>query len=734
MKQKFTIKGMHCASCVYRNEKALKTIPGVTSVSVNLANNQAYIESAKQIPEQSISHALQQEGYDAIFNLDDHDHMHMQELRQLKYETLISLFITVFILWGSFPFLSNTAPSLFRSAYFQFILSLPVQLWFGRRFYQAALPALKRLRANMDTLVVIGTTVAFIYSVVITFFPSLFSQLTVEPMPYFDVSVSIISLILLGRYLETKAKSKTSDAIQKLIGLQAKTARVIRNKKEIDIPVDQVKREEIIRVRPGEKIPVDGIITEGETSVDESMITGESIPADKYVGDTVIGATMNMSGSFLYRAKKIGSDTMLAQIIQLVENAQASKAPIQAQVDIIASYFVPVVILLSLTTFVMWYFFGPAPTFSNALLNMITVLIIACPCAMGLATPTAIMVAIGKGAEEGILIKDAESLETMRGVKTIIFDKTGTITRGTPTVTDIVSLSKNSENEILSIVSSLERQSEHSLAQAVVQMADSRKITDLKVSKFKAIAGMGIRGTINNKNYLFGNQTLLKKFSFSDTTVLQKIHKLESQGKTTMILADDLHLLGLVAVADTIKKSAEETLKRLNSIGIQTYLLTGDNERTALAIGKQAGFATNRIFANLLPADKEKRIKIIRQNHKTAFVGDGINDAPALAAADVGIAMGSGTDIAMESAGMVLVNKNLNTLIKVIRLSQETVKTIRLNLLWAFGYNVILIPVAMGVLYPIFHVTLNPIFASAAMAFSSVSVVTNSLVLKKRRL
>nr|MBP9719055.1 copper-translocating P-type ATPase [Candidatus Levybacteria bacterium] len=639
-------------------------------------------------------------------------------------------------------------------------------------FYRTAIAALKNRTSNMDTLVALGTTVAYLYSAFVTFFPQAFMGLGVEIMPYFDVATIVIGLILLGRYLEAKAKAGTSQAIKKLIGMQAKTARVIRDGKEIDLPIDQVIIGDTIRVRPGEKIPVDGMILEGESSIDESMITGESIPVDKAKGDIVVGATMNKSGTFTYKATKIGSDTMLAQIVKLVQEAQGSKAPIQRLADTVSSYFVPIVIMLAFATFGIWYIFGMQPAFLYAMLNTVAVLIIACPCAMGLATPTAIMVGTGKGAEHGILIKDAASLEIANKINTVVFDKTGTLTNGKPVVTDIISLQTTdySLQTILSLAASIEKGSEHSLADAILKKAEEEKLALSKVEGFQAIAGYGVEGVIGKDKVFFGNRKLMGKEEISLNVILgskatpgskkdsgqarmtinEEVEKLESEGKTVMMLAlssrhpersEGSQLIGLIAVADTVKDSAKEGVKALQEKGIEVVMITGDNERTARAIAKQVGIKT--VFAEILPQEKEEIIRNLQngkwqmkneKSHKSnvvAFVGDGINDAPALAAADVGIAMGTGTDVAIEAADITLINKDLQSVASAIELSKKTMRTIKMNLFWAFGYNIVLIPVAMGVLYPFFGLLLNPIFASVAMALSSISVVSNSLLLKR---
>lgn len=755
MKKTFPIKGMHCASCVYVVEKALKGVAGITDANVNLATGKATVTyDSEKVPDEELKSAVSNVGYKALLEHETQDadtekKEKQRELQRLLIKVVVSLLSGGLIVWGSFPVLMETAPNFLRNPFAQFFLATPIQFWAGYTFYAATIPALRHRTANMDTLVTIGTTVAYGYSLFVTFFPKTVAQLGIEPLPYFDVSTIIIALILLGRYLEAKAKAGTSEAIKKLIGLQAKTARVLRAGKELDIPIEEVVVGDTIRVRPGEKISVDGIITEGESSIDESMVTGESIPVDKVSGDTVIGGTMNKSGSFTYKATKVGQETMLAQIIRLVEEAQGSKAPIQRLADLISSYFVPVVLMLAISTFSIWYIFGPDPTLLYALLNTVAVLIIACPCAMGLATPTAIMVGTGKGAEHGILIKDAESLEIAHKVNTIIFDKTGTLTKGKPTVTDIISVSsslftvhrsqKNTMNaerlalSVLQLAASLEKGSEHSLADAIVKKAESEKLVLSKVEKFKAIAGHGIEGFIEDKKVVLGNKRMMDKEKITYKEAEKDIDKLEKEGKTVVLLGVNNFLSGLIAIADTVKETAAAGVSVLQKKRIEVIMITGDNYQTAQAIAKKLGI--KRVLAEVLPDQKEQEVRKIQAEGKVvAMVGDGINDAPALAAADIGIAMGTGTDIAIEAADITLINKDLQSIATAIELSKKTMRTIKLNLFWAFAYNIILIPVAAGLLYPFFHILLNPILASIAMASSSISVVTNSLFLKRVKL
>ena len=739
VKKTYPVRGMHCASCVRVIEKSLTRTPGVKSAVVNLATEKATVTYDPNVcKEEQITSAVASVGYKIITDQEtasqDQEKIEKtKELAKLKTKVLVSLFLGSIILWGSFPGIISTSPALFKNFWFQLLLATPVQFWAGWDFYKATIPALKHRTANMDTLVALGTTVAYLFSAFVTFLPNIVMNLGIEAMPYFDVATIVIGLILLGRFFEARAKGQTSEAIKKLIGLQAKTARVIRNGKEIDVPIDSVVIGNIIRVRPGEKIPVDGIIQEGESSVDESMITGESIPTDKAKGDTVVGATLNKSGTFTYKATKVGQDTMLAQIIKLVQEAQGSKAPIQRLADLISSYFVPVVIMLAITTFAAWYVIGPSPALLFALLNTVAVLIIACPCAMGLATPTAIMVGTGLGAQNGILIKDAESLEIAHRLNAIIFDKTGTLTQGKPEVTDVIPSDRKDRQALLMLAASIEKGSEHSPAEAIIQKADDEKIKLGKVTKFRAVAGQGVEGYIGQKQIVFGNRKLMDRDKITINAYLAQIEKLESEGKTVMMLGVDKKLFGLIAVADTIKDSAKAAVKALHDKKIEVVMITGDNPRTANAIASQLGI--KNVLAEIFPDQKEAEVRKIQADGKiVAMVGDGINDAPALAAANVGIAMGTGTDVAIEAADITLMNKDLRSVVKAIELSKKTMRTIKLNLFWAFGYNILLIPVAMGVLYPFFGLLLSPIFASVAMATSSISVVSNSLLLKRFQL
>lgn len=735
----FPIQGMHCASCVRVLERSLKKLPGVSEATVNLATEKATVQyDPDQCTDTHLQQAVANVGYKAVLGQEQHDldkqkAEKQKALRLLRRKVIVSLVLGGLIVWGSFPFLMQFAPGFLQSAWVQLALAIPVQFWAGSAFYRATVPALKHRTANMDTLVALGTTVAFGYSAFVTFFPQIVEQLGLDPMPYFDVASIVIGLILLGRYLEAKAKAGTSDALRKLIGLQAKTATVIRNGEEQAIPIADVVVGDTIRVRPGEKIPVDGEISEGESSIDESMVTGESVPVDKKRGDVVIGATINKSGSFLYTAKKVGSDTMLAQIIRLVEGAQASKAPVQRVADTISAYFVPIVIMLAIATFVMWYVVGPQPALLYAILNTVAVLIIACPCAMGLATPTAIMVATGIGAHLGILIKDAESLEIAHKVNTVVFDKTGTLTKGKLTVTNVANVSDGTvtSEELLRLTASAQQFSEHPLALAIVQKAKADELGVVEPQKFMAVPGHGVTAIVDGHEIRIGNVKFMEQANLpvSDAT-LRITSQFATEGKTPVLVAWDGEMKGVIALADQPKDSARDAVTDLKARGITVWMMTGDTQATAQAIARQVGI--DNVFAEVLPSEKEAKIRQLQSEKKiVAMVGDGINDAPALVQADIGIAVGSGTDVAIEAADITLVNKDLRSVGRAINLSKHTMKTIYRNLFWAFGYNIILIPVAMGMLFPIWGILLNPILASVAMASSSISVVGNSLLLRR---
>lgn len=734
VKKSFPIVGMHCASCAKLIERNLAKVPGVIACSVNYGSEAATVEVENPPAggvDRLLEEAVEEAGYKAIINSkagsknktadEIKEEEKAKELKDLKTKVIVSSVLSLVVFMGSFPEWFPFIPALLVSPLLLALLASPVQFWAGWKFYQATLSGLRNRTASMDTLIAIGTSAAYGYS--------LLSILGIFKEMYFDTAAIIITLILLGRYLEAKAKAHTSDAIKKLLGLAPKTARVVRGRKETDIPLDQVVVGDLVRVRPGEKVPVDGVVIEGVSSIDESMVTGESIPVEKIKGDTVIGATLNKSGSFIFKATKVGSETMLSQIVRMVSEAQSSRAPIQRLADSVSSYFVPIVLMAAVVVFVVWFDAG-LPLL--AFVNMIAVLIIACPCAMGLATPTAIMVGTGRGAEKGILVKDAQALETFHKVKTIIFDKTGTLTAGKPVVTDIVFATTHNlqTKDLLQIAASLEKGSEHSLAEAIVGEATEKALSLNKLTEFKAHSGRGIEGVIEGMRYTFGNRSLMVGGKVQlDEGIEGKATALEDNGKTVMFLARDSKLLGVIAVADTLKPNVYETVKMLGEKNIETWMITGDNERTAKAIARQAGI--KNYLASVLPQDKAEKVKEFKSRHGVvAFAGDGINDAPALASADVGIAMGTGTDVAIESAGVTLLNKDIRSVVTAINLSRVTLSIIKQNLFWAFAYNVVLIPVAAGILYPFTGWLLNPALAAFAMAASSISVVGNSLRLK----
>lgn len=731
------IVGMHCASCSAVIENALSKAPGVVKTNVNYATEKAVIEfDCDATSPESLIKTVESVGYKATL----HEAANLQEkskneeIRKLTQKLIFALVLAIPVLLISMPQLlmpfginAEMLMSFPGRKLLLFALTTPVQFFAGWQFYKGAFAAAKNRTSNMDTLVAVGTSAAYFYSVATTFF--------ITGDSYYEVAALLVTFILIGKFLEAKAKGRTSQAIKKLMGMQAKTARVKRNGKEMDIPVGEVVVGDIVIVRPGEKIPVDGEITRGNTSIDESMISGESIPVEKNIGDKVIGATINKNGAIEFRTTQVGEGTVLAQIVKLIEDAQGSKAPIQRFADRISAYFVPTVIALSLLTFAIWYFVV-GQTFVFSMLLAVSVIVIACPCALGLATPTAIMVGTGKGAENGILIKSGEALETAQKLDVIIFDKTGTLTTGRPIVTDIVSTSlrgAKSDASILSIAASLEKLSEHPLAEAIVRGAEEKKVRLSEIKKFNAIPGHGVEGEMGGKKYFLGNRKLMVdgKIDVKDTE--EVMAKLENEGKTVMIIASDKEVLGLVAVADTLKENSAQAIKTLKGMGITTVMITGDNLRTANAIAKQVGI--DKVLAEVLPEDKANEVKKFQKAGKTvAMVGDGINDAVALTQADVGLALGSGTDVAMESGDVVLIKNDLRDVVTAIKLSKATMNKIKQNLFWAFAYNVAGIPVAAGILYPFTGWLLKPELAGLAMALSSVSVVTNSLLLRRKKL
>jgi P-type Cu+ transporter len=744
----FGVTGMTCASCVSRVERALKKVPGVLEGRVNLANENATVEYlAGEVELRDLEKAVGGAGYGVIREESSTEDSHEREYRKLKADFRLAAALTALILLGSLPhMLGFMLPVPMGWLNFGLLLlATPVQFWAGRRFYRGAWGALRHGQANMNTLVVMGTSTAYLYSAVATLAPGLFA--TGRADVYFDTSALIITLILLGRLLEAGAKGRTNEAIKKLAGLQARTARVVRSGEEIDVPVEDVEIGDSVVVRPGEKIPVDGRVVSGESAVDESMITGESIPVTKREGDEVIGATMNTSGSFGFEATKVGEETALHQIMRMVEEAQGSKAPIQRLADRISAVFVPAVIGVAAMTFVVWLLLGPDPALTFALLNTVAVLIIACPCAMGLATPTSIMVGTGKGAESGILIKGGEALEGAHKLDTVVLDKTGTLTKGTPELTDVLVEDGITENELLRLAASAERTSEHPLGEAIVRGARDRGLPLAEAEEFEAVSGGGIRARVEGRGVLVGSRRFLSESGVSEDGLLPKGKELARDGKTPIFVAVDGEPVGLVAVADVVRDESREAIERLHALGLEVAMITGDNHRTAEAITRELG--VDRVMAEVRPEDKASEVKRLQaEGKKVGMVGDGINDAPALAQADVGIAIGTGTDVAMEAADLTLISGDVRGVARAIGLSKATVRNIKQNLFWAFAYNVALIPVAAGVLYPLFsdgsvpdilrpvlgeYGFLNPVLAAVAMALSSVTVVSNALRLRQAK-
>lgn len=727
------ITGMESEHCVSIVDSAIRKLEGVKEVKVNLATQKAVVEySPLKIKFADMIKAVENAGYGAKREekADTAKLLREAEIKSFKNKTIFAMIFSIPLLYIAMgmglglPFFM--IPEKY-TALIELLLATPVILYSGRLFYINGMKALLVNRAaNMDTLVALGTGTAYTYSLFSTVMIWLGKGYSLENL-YFEVAALLLAFILLGKFFEAKAKGRTSEAIKKLMKLQAKTAIVLVKGKEAVVPVDEVEAGDIIIVKPGQKIPVDGIVVEGHSSVDESMMTGESIPVEKQKGSKVIGATINMNGSFRFKATKVGADTALSQIIKLVEDAQGSKAPIQKLADKVSAVFVPVVMGIAVVSLVAWLLLGYG--FEFALTSFVAVMIVACPCALGLATPTAIMVGSGKGAENGILFKNAEALQMLHKADAIVFDKTGTLTKGKPDVTDIIAYS-GKENDILKIAAVVEKHSEHPLASAIVNRAKALKLNLGNAKNFKAITGKGVLATVNGKHVLLGNRALMKqeKVAFKDGTM----EKLENEGKTVMILAVNRKVVGLIAVADTLKEHAAEAIAELHKLGKKTVMISGDNKRTAEAIARQVGI--DSVLAEVLPSGKAEEIKKLQQKCKVAMVGDGINDAPALTQADIGVAIGAGTDVAIEAGSVVLVKDDMRDIVKAIKLSKRTLGKIKQNLFWAFFYNCAALPLAAGVFYPFTGWTLNPMIAGAAMAFSSVSVVTNSLLLKRKKL
>ncbi len=759
----YAVKGMHCASCSSVIEKTFKKIDGVESAEVNYGTEKAKVsfDESKTNPHDLSKHieplgyslevpvtaeemGMSESEHAAHLGLNQSKKEKLTEVKDMRTKVISALplaVIAAFVMgwdilaeYGGVAEMSNVVKELFHhllplmATYVLFVVGKPYLLGFYR--------FLRYGKANMDTLIGIGTVTAFLYSFAVTAFEETLRPFINVDYQYYDVTIVVITFIALGKYLEARSKIKTGDAIEKLLNLQAKTALVIRDGKEIEISVNDVRHGDSIIVKPGAKIPVDGIISEGSSFVDESMVTGEPMPAQKKTGDNVVSGTINTSGSFTFKATKVGSETLLAQIIKMVEDAQGSKAPIQALADKISAIFVPIVLVIAFLTLGAWLIVGSryldfSQALSFGLVSFVGILVIACPCALGLATPTAIIVGVGKGAKEGILIKDAATLEKLHKVNTVVVDKTGTITIGKPTLVDIKNLSNLKEEEFLSILASLEKKSEHPIAHAIVSYAQENNIPISDASDFEGIQGKGLKGTINSTEYFVGNAKLVSDLDISfDAT---KLDEFTSQGKTPVILATKEKVMGFVMVADEIKAESVEAVKNLHALGIKVVMLTGDDEKTAKYIASLVGI--DDVVAHVLPEDKLKKIQELQgQGRIVAMAGDGVNDAPALAQADVGIAMGTGTDVAIESAGITLLGGDISKLVKAIKLSKMTMKGIKQNLFWAFIYNIVGIPLAAGALYPVFGWLLNPVFAGFAMAMSSVSVVSNSLRIKSKKL
>ena len=749
----YKIKGMHCASCASIIEKTFKKVDGVDVAEANYGNESVKVsfDETKTSPE-NLSQKIEPLGYSLVTEGAKEKLSDISEMRAKVISAIPLAVISVFVMsweilgkYGLVPEMSFTVEEFFHhlmplfATYILFVVGKPYLLGFYR--------FLRYGKANMDTLIGIGTSAAFLYSFAVTALEDVLKPFVNVDATYYDVTIIVITFIALGKYLEARSKLKTGDAIEKLLNLQAKTALVVRDEKEIEIPISQVVHGDLIVVKPGAKIPVDGIITEGRSFVDESMVTGEPMPVGKEVGDSVVAATLNKTGSFTFKATKVGGETLLAQIIKMVEEAQGSRAPIQALADKISGIFVPVVLIISFITFLVWLllgtqYFGFSQALSYGLVSFVGILVIACPCALGLATPTAIIVGVGKGAKEGILIKDAATLEKLHKVNTVVVDKTGTITVGKPTLVDIEILAKEvghraplmsdlGEQEFISILSSLEKKSEHPIAEAILNYSLEKNIKIENVSNFESISGKGLKGVINGTEYFVGNVKLMQDLGLSFDSA--KLEQYTTQGKTPVLLATAEKVLGFVAVADEIKAESKKAISDLHKLGIKVVMLTGDDEKAAKYMASLVGI--DDVVAHVLPADKLSKIKKLQEEGRVvAMAGDGVNDAPALAQADVGIAMGTGTDVAIESAGITLLHGDISKLVKAIRLSKITMRGIKQNLFWAFIYNIVGIPLAAGLFYPIFGWLLSPVFAGFAMAISSVSVVGNSLRIKSKKL
>ena len=752
------VRGMHCAACVGKVERALTSVPGVESASVNLATEQAAVVfDPARTDLARLRAAVAAAGYELAEArpdrvpgeaVDGERAAREAAQRREKLKFVVGAVLSAPVLLGGMSHVLPWVSGVLQNPWVQLVLATPVQVWVGWQFHRGFVHDLRYRTASMSTLVSIGTSAAYLWSVAVTVWPHAFMRH--GAMTYYDVSAVVITLVVLGRWLEARARGRTSEAIRRLMSLAPRAARVIRDGVEMDVPTAEVRVGDFVRIRPGERVPVDGVVTEGASTVDESMLTGESLPAEKAPESSVFAGTVNRTGSFVFRAARVGSGTTLARIIKLVAEAQGSRAPIQRLADRVAAVFVPIVLVIAALTFIAWWLFGPEPAGLLALANAVAVLVIACPCAMGLATPTAIMVATGRGAEFGVLIKSAAALERLHRVDTVVFDKTGTLTVGRPAVTDVIPVGPavgvraaggaaaeasgemTAADEILALAAAAEQASEHPLGEAVVARAKERGLALPPMREFSTVAGQGIDAMTTDGRVLLGNRTLMDARGIDVDVLAPGVQRLAAEGKTVIYVAFAGQVLGVIAVADVPKPEAKSVVAALKRLGVSVAMLTGDHRLTAEAIARQAGL--DRVLAEVLPEDKARAIKVLQaEGRRVAMVGDGINDAPALAQADVGIAMGSGTDVAIDAADVTLMRGDLNGVVTAIELSRATIRVIRENLVWAFGYNTILIPVAAGVLYPVWGVLLSPILAGSAMAFSSVSVVTNSLRLKRWR-
>jgi len=732
------VRGMHCAACVGKVERALTSVPGVDEATVNLATEKATVTfDPTRTDVTRLQDAVARAGYELVEPREaagqtrDREQSAREETqRRARSKFVVGAILSVPIVIGSMVEGFLWAPAWLRNPWLLWALATPVQFWVGFEFHAGFLRDLRHRTASMSTLVSIGTNAAYFFSLAVTLWPHVF--MPAGGMTYYETGAVVITLVVLGRWLEARARGRTSEAIRRLVSLAPRTARVVREGRELDVPTTEVGVGDLVRIRPGERIPVDGVVLEGASTIDESMLTGESLPVEKTAESRVVAGSVNQTGALLFRATHVGSETTLARIVRLVEDAQASRAPIQRLADRVAAVFVPIVLVVAGATCLAWLAFGPEPRLPMALTTAVAVLVIACPCAMGLATPTAIMVGTGKGAEHGVLIKSATALEVLHRVDTIVFDKTGTLTVGRPEVTDIVTVPGVGEDDALAVAAGAEQASEHPLGEAIVRLAKERGLALPPVGEFTAVPGQGIDAMAPDGRILLGNETMMNERGIDVSRLADRAIALQAQGKTVVVLAFAGRLLALIAVADVLKPDAAATIRRLREMGLAVAMLSGDNRRTAEAIAREAGI--ERVLAEVLPADKAGEIKRLQEGgHRVAMVGDGINDAPALTQADVGIVMGSGTDVAIEAADVTLMRSDVAGVVVALELSRRTIQIVKQNLGWAFGYNILLIPVAAGVLYPLAGVLLSPILAGAAMAFSSVSVVTNSLRLKRWR-